>query len=186
MSKRQPKGEFQFNVQVRTRDGRRVAKLEINSGGLHYFRKHADSGAPTHSLTLQQLTDLLQQDAAIKAIDPHKSKLPRPHSDGDLLVEVGDPPQQAGRIVKPLDPSGFFQGRYSFTDGMARDRTRQDADWVVTLSAQAAIQVVDLHITELMSKNRQGHTTNKDVVISKDDTRHILQSWLSRLGTPAA
>ena len=187
MAKREPKGVFQFGVQVEGRDGKRVARFEVNSGGIHYFRKHADSGVPTHSLTLRQLTQLLDSDAAMKAIDPRKLKLPKAHPEGDLQLEAGDPQRSAGEIYcKDSDSFIFHQGRYSFDSSGARNRRRSDFEWTVTLSTQGALRVIDQHIAVLMSKSRRGSSTNKDVVVSKDETRLILQSWLRRLDSPVA
>jgi hypothetical protein len=192
VSKRESKSTAQTTIQVIGRNADVKGTLQFTSGHLNFWRKSA-KGLSTLSLTMQELIAVLEKKAAYDALEPGALVFPKPHPDGDLSLNVTEwersldeaiPLFGAHHTTKKLIRGGMEQGRYQLTSEPMKGTRRTQYPWVLNVSVQCALWVVDFYIDQVLEKRRLDTTIDSVAVISKEKLKSVLNTWLKRLEGP--
>lgn len=186
--KREPKSIHSTNVKIVGRPGGKKGSIQMNSGYFSYSRNGAHE--PNLKLTYQQLIDLLEKEIEYRSIDVAKLKLPRPHPDGDLSLQVWEVDKDGvacGGYFKStfawrkLDGRRIDEGAYQFTPDMASGKQSKKYDWFARISVQAALWIIHRYIEKYLVSKKFTYATSGDIVISKKEMHRILSIFLKRI-----
>lgn len=180
MTVNQSKSRTTTIIDVIGRPGGKKGRLELTSGNVNYFR--AGAKAETLSLTYQQLMAVLERELEFQSINPITVKLPKPHTEGDFTLNVGEWNEingssdlfSARSSINKLEPRFVAIGTCQFRAETAQGRRLKNYGWCAEVSIQAALWMINCYIDKFLAKKKMSSHTDEEVVVSKQKMREVL------------
>lgn len=182
----QRKASFTNIIQVLDRNNRTKGRLEINTGGIDYYRTNAIT--PTISRTLQQLVHVLEKEAEYEAIDMD-ARLPKGLGGGkdfsftlDGLTRKGKEfTLQINNSLAKQSHAQVDKGAFHLDPDFADGSSTRGVSWYGQVSVALCLRIVAWYIKTVLIPHKKTMQANAHVVIPRAQMRKALLQLLKML-----